>query len=319
MASSCFGGDLDSTFAYYTKANVAIRDKRLGLLNWFLMVAIFLYVIIYQIVLLQQYAKEGGVLGTVRLSLLEPELQYRAVEPPYCSGATNSSDPAYAFPAPGLYTYTNPDGVTSEGPQGACVYLDAVYSNGFGSPDASALLMPTRITVSQQSITPLPACQNVGYPTCAWNTTSQFIEYVPDASMFTLMVDHSMTSSLGGTLSRNSRQLSGKLVDSNGNQLDPCLAYYQKGYSCPSYVKIGQIGAADIFPLQSLLTAAGISNLDSGGGDGGGLANETIRLSGIVILVQLSYTNYFLSSYVGGSLLLGTSSFNSSFVEYFYR
>ena len=44
-----------------------------------------------------------------------------------------------------------------------------------------------------------------------------------------------------------------------------------------------------------------------------------LRYSGLVILLQLSYTNYYLWSYFGGTSLLGTGSWNGSRVDYFYQ
>ena len=212
-ARSVGTGD-DNTCAYYTRAQVAIRDKRLGALHYLLLTVIFSYVVIYQMVFLQQYAKEGGVIGTVRLSLQEPELRYRAASPPYCSGVRSSPDPAYSFPAPGIYAYADNDGSTVLGQQGQCTYLDAAYAQPFG-PEPNALLLPTRITVSAQGVTPLPDCEALALPTCKWATSSTTLQYVPDAALFTLMADHSMAAQLG-TLSRSTRQMVGALVDSGG-------------------------------------------------------------------------------------------------------
>ena len=72
------------------------------------------------------------------------------------------------------------------------------------------------------------------------------------------------------------------------------------------------------FPLQTLLDAAGIGSLDSAGGDIGGRANQTLRYAGIVVLLQLTYSNYYLPPLGGGLSSQGTGSFNGSQVRYSY-
>lgn len=51
----------------------------------------------------------------------------------------------------------------------------------------------------------------------------------------------------------------------------------------------------DIVPLRALLNAAGIKTLDEVSGTSAGVAGDTRRRSGVVLLVTVHYTNYCAS------------------------
>lgn len=109
------------------------------------------------------------------------------------------------------------------------------------------------------------------------------------------------------------------MVDELGAKIDPCAAYASRGRACPSFIKVGVDGFPDIIALQSLLDAVGVNSLDEIGGQRGGVANETLRFSGVIILLSISYSNFYLPATFGGSTLLGTNSLNGSRAEYSYR
>lgn len=117
-------GDPDLTFGYSTPAFVKIRDRRLGLLYYTLLILIALYIVVYQVIIQQGYRKEGVIFGTARLQLREPSQSFRVPDGsvPYCSGVnvTIPRTQGYSFPNPGVYSY---NGQLS--PQGQCVYFDA--------------------------------------------------------------------------------------------------------------------------------------------------------------------------------------------------
>ena len=104
-----------------------------------------------------------------------------------------------------------------------------------------------------------------------------------------------------------------------GHRIDPCAAYAARNFTCPSFVNVGSINAVDVLPLETLLSAAGVHNLDMGGGSGGGLPDESLRFSGIILLVQIEYTNFFLSDSSWPGDAPGTSSFDMDTVNYNYR
>lgn len=119
---------------------------------------------------------------------------------------------------------------------------------------------------------------------------------MPDLRFFLLSVTHGFTSTVG--ISRSGTRLNGVMLDQNNNAVDLCASYTSLSLPCPSSVGLtarSSDGLNDVIPLGSLLTAAGISYLDHlGGGSQGGVDGVPKRMSGIVLLVTIDYTNYFL-------------------------
>ena len=312
-------GDPDVTFGYATSSKVIIRDKRLGFLYYFLTLCILIWIGVYQLRYLQQYRKEAGVIATARTQLQAPS--NRTLAPAFCLGVNASTPPSdassYVFPEPGLYTYTGASGDGLKSPQGGCTYLDARFA--VSDPlENGALLLPTRVSIIEEVASPLPACAQLGQSTCTFSVLQTSLTYVPDAEWFTLLVDHSF-SALLGSMSKSSSQMEGSMVDTQGRTIDPCDAYTSRGRVCPDFVAVGRAGSPDIFPLQSLLDAVGLRSLDEVGGERGGRSNETLRFSGLILLLSISYSNYFLPATFGGSTLLGTNSFEPSLAKYSYR
>lgn len=96
---------------------------------------------------------------------------------------------------------------------------------------------------------------------------------------------------------KSGRFMPGSLVDGKGNPINPCNAYIQRGLPCPSVVSVGVSGAPDIVPVAALLEAAGVPSLDQAGSvdgqSGPGNAGQSLRYSGLILFVQITYTNYF--------------------------
>ncbi|RYG56570.1 hypothetical protein EON66_02585 [archaeon] len=320
--------DLDDVFAYTTPRTVRVRDRYLGLTKYTVMIGVFSYVIAYQLLAKQSYSAFGTIAGSVRLQLKEPSsiFRYPDGEAPYCLGGNASGSPLYSFPQPGMYKYNGPGGVVA--PQGVCQYLDARFA--VNQPvEVGAVFIPSRISVSQQSAIPSSACATLGHSYCTWNTTvPDTLNYVADVDMFTLFVrspraraypaclhrvrvptltvvrsycaralvrtmqiDHAFTASNG--VARSAYEMSGELLDSNGEPMDPCIAYTLKQLPCPYYVNVGKQDAKDIVPLRALMLAAGIDNLDTQTSNMTGL-NDTRRYDGVVIIINIYYTNYYL-------------------------
>lgn len=87
---------------------------------------------------------------------------------PYCLGS-NSSPPlsGYAYPPGGGYTW---GGGPSAYPQGLCQYQDAILA----IPDVflpGGAFVPTRLSLTPQTVSPLPACNQLENPTCKWAAT----------------------------------------------------------------------------------------------------------------------------------------------------
>ena len=152
---------------------------------------------------------------------------------------------------------------------------------------------------------PAPECDRQGLENCTWvSAGARNFSYVADVELFTLLIDHSFAApSLG--LSRTAAQMGGAIEGG----ADPCAAYAPYAAGCPPFVAVGVAGARDIVPIKALLNAAGIASLDQVAGTDPALANETLRYSGLVLLVNIDYSNRFVD----------TGSWNTSEVRYTYR
>ena len=260
--------------SYSTLRVVRIKDWRLGLSHLVLQAAVCAYLLFYTIVFAQRYRRLApDVVGSTRLSLRAPAAAY--ARPPaalaYCGAATPGT--------PGIAP--------------ACRYLDEV---GAVAPflEPGAMLATSRVTETAQTMAAGAACANASLPACVWSTVpgSAVVYFVAELEMFTLLLDHTMSASSVG-VARTAAQMAGRLVDAAGATLDPCDDYTDQGWTCDPAVKVGRVGAgADILPLRSLLRAAGVASLD----DVVPALNETRRYAGMVLVVTIEYSNFWLST-----------------------
>jgi len=215
-----------------------------------------------------------------------------------------------------------PKGVLQE--QGACAYLDARLA----IPDTmelNAMLLPTRTSIIAESAVPVANCSELGHTFCDWRTERNNVTYLADAGgcavgqggcvsvrctialpapcpvaeMFTLLIDHSFTVQTAG-VARASMEMEGVLLDRNAQPVDPCEAYRQprfRGMPCPSFIGVGNrsTGFNDIIAIRTLLNAAGIETLDEMAGRTPALAVETRRHAGVVLVLNIVYTNFLLA------------------------
>ena len=162
-------------------------------------VAIFVYIVVYQVILQQRYRLAGEaasgsrwlgrsrsgeppmtlrrtlsrpsppigtVFGSARLQLQEPNASVRmpAGQVPYCLGSNSSPPlPGYSYPPGGGYTWSG----GPSAPQGLCQYQDAILA----IPDVflpGGAFVPTRLSLTPQAVGPLPACEQLASPTCEW-------------------------------------------------------------------------------------------------------------------------------------------------------
>lgn len=303
-------GNLNDLLSYRTVRTVRIRDKWVGLTYYLIVLGILSYIIGYQIVYKQSYLKLSSTIGSGRLQLLRPGTEYRwgDGQPPYCINGTGSTFPLiasqYSFPSPGMYKF-NENGVTTT--QLPCMYfdeLDAVPQ----SLDPNALFVLTRLTTLNEDAVPALECETSGHSYCKWNTSSTTTSYISDVEMFTLWVDHAMVSpDLGMT--RTASQMGGVMLDHVGNKVNPCDVYTLFPSGCPPFIAVGVEGKRDIISLKTLLLASGISSLDQVSGTDDNLQNETHRYGGVVIVVNIDYTNHYTT----------TATLNTSEVSYTYR
>jgi hypothetical protein len=309
MGAACarISAGADDLFAYHTTRTLRIRDKRIGLTFIFIQLVILGYVT-YQLLYEKQYLKLSPVVGITRLQVLRPSLEYRWPDQaaPYCLGSTNTAPNSYVNGG-GNYKWLGPGGVAS--PQFPCGYWD----EAFAVPDdleTNAVFLTTRVTVTDEYVWPNDdgRCSQLGHSDCGYNkTTNSTTYFIADAEYFTIYIDHNMAA-VQANIARTSRSMGGSMVGPDNDPIDPCAAYAStsSGFNapCPSFINVGVPGTRDIIAVQTLLEAAGIASLDQVAGTDPDLSEQTLRDSGLVLLLQIQYDNFF--------------SFNSSNVQYTY-
>ncbi|KAI9187879.1 hypothetical protein H9P43_002270 [Blastocladiella emersonii ATCC 22665] len=266
--------DWDDIFAYDTFKVVRVRDRRLGLVYYSCSIAIAVY-ILYSIISQQLYLQREPVTGgSVRITIQPPPGVPGT--PDYCSKAPNG-----------------------------CVYYDGMQVTP--SNDLNGVIfVTTRVTVSNTTT----ASPNCGYGALnppsvdcipQIDRASSRTYYAANIEDYTLMVEH---TARGKSTSRSARN--GDLLGSLKSKTGSPIAVYVPTQSNAETTKLATAmvdGAAnrivarspsvagDVMTIRQLLDAADLSSLDVKSTAPGAGANETVRESGIVILVMVTYTN----------------------------
>lgn len=129
-------------------------------------------------------------------------------------------------------------------------------------------------------------CVDQNTPTCTYMTIGNpngTTFYVGNTEYSTLLVDFTASSgSLGVNVAASG--MPGKIVDQNGDALNPCDDYAVRGWPCESHVRVGVPGTRrDVMPIATLLRAAGINSLD----DVSPAIAETHRYAGLILSVSV--------------------------------
>ena len=300
-------GDLDLICSYSTSRTLLIRDKRLGITLYSIQGAILFYVVVWQLILSQVYMADSNFASVVRLQLQQPNQFYRwpSGKGPFCLGtsAIPSDYPTashYTIPSEGYYSYLG-----SALPQRHCQFFDE--TGAVPIPETDRMFVTTETRQTNQNVQEGTECTTVGSINCTFlpsysrnddNITRR--SFVADIEYFTLLIDHSMSAPLAG-ITRTVSQMEGSLLDKKGHIMDPCDDYLGFAMGCPTNetsgfdVALGRAGLPDIVPLATLLRAAGVTSLDLNAGLNGRDAEETLREAGIVLNLEISYTNFFFS------------------------
>lgn len=291
--------DLDDLFAYSTAKCVKIRDARLGILHYFLMLCIALYVVVYDLLYNLGYYKMTAAANTVRLTLQEPTNNCNPNKPkcqdafaplsslPYCCNSSCTTIGTYcSCPwSPGKQLYN-------------CTYLDG--------NDASTVretsIMVTSLTHqyletrNQSCFTSYP----FGANTCSkvWILDQEFLYYTASVESYTMLIDHSVimpsvgisatSTAMVGALYVNASgphpEIQSQLCDANPtavSSLDGPLTNSAPCYIPPNKTKDG----LDFFTLDVLLQSMGISLEDTA--DSG----ASTRYDGLVATLTIQYSN----------------------------
>ncbi|KAF9924959.1 cytochrome c oxidase subunit 1 [Linnemannia zychae] len=283
--------------SYETFKVLRVRDRRLGGLYRLFQATILLY-IASSIIFQQRYLKTENIInGAVRVTLKAP-VDGIATTPGYCKPSSSISHPSIPESAPPcLYWSSN----------------DVLYE-----PGVNGALITTRAQVTQygpfnnQSTSPQQNCDvNVPFaagcdPYSAPTTLLLPTSLVADIERFTLMLEHSIRGQASGVQLRSGNMEYGLLRDSESGQILKTFTD-QSRYVMDSTTKetVSQNGsnvtttatingnkmvhlAGDVMTVGEFLKAAGV-NLDDLSKAPSASVNETVRSSGVVVIVVIQY------------------------------
>lgn len=254
------GVDPDNLFAYSTLKIVTIRDRRLGMLHYLLQLGIFIYIIVWTIIIQRRYLLSEIPFGSIRSTLQEPAW-IDASTVPYCL----QQQPKYV----NRNNYN-------------CTYMLGRDSQ-YPPAEKDSIFVTTRI--KDIYLAPPPNCTSgvsaTGVPTdfaCAPSTTASSTTryYIAAVEKYTVYIEHAVYGQITDITATN-ENLKGTLTFNDGSE--------DLVFGPGSNVRKG---TGDVFAVDLLLKAAGISSLDS---DSTINAANTMRYDGLLVLVAINYEN----------------------------
>eukprot|EP00026_Physarum_polycephalum_P006133 Phypoly_transcript_06174.p1 GENE.Phypoly_transcript_06174~~Phypoly_transcript_06174.p1 ORF type:complete len:376 (+),score=27.30 Phypoly_transcript_06174:74-1201(+) len=248
------GLDYNNVFSYSTVKFVVIKDKRLGLIHHILQFAIFVYIVLYNILYEQRYLLFEPPYGNIRATLREPPDWTDASTLPYCHQNQSSYN---GFP--------NYD----------CAYITGI-DLPYPAAQENALLVTTRIKDTYYAIP--PNCSQQTNPATSFrcrpgkNITNLQRYYIADIEEYTIFMEHAIFGHLTDLVVSNA-DCNGKMLFRNGSK------------NAIIFKPDNRTG--DILPISTLLDAANIKSLDAPSGLG-----SSYRYDGVLIVVVITYKNY---------------------------
>eukprot|EP01062_Namystynia_karyoxenos_P022045 TRINITY_DN18434_c0_g2_i2.p1 TRINITY_DN18434_c0_g2~~TRINITY_DN18434_c0_g2_i2.p1 ORF type:complete len:470 (+),score=126.57 TRINITY_DN18434_c0_g2_i2:85-1410(+) len=266
--------DADDLFAYKTSRRIVIRDRKLGLIRLGIIIAIFVYVVIYEVVLRKGYLKKQDPVGFVRTSVRVGEVQAGL---PYCCSYTGCSEPAFG----------------GESGRLRCLDWDR---HGIVHPPGEefSVFVSTRVTVTDYAPVPRSCWLNESGSGCPpWRESTQRSYFVSSPETLSVMITHGVNGRGGGTVVSASEMVGAVLKGADGEagtalnfcgSTTPGVAHTNMGSSC---TEADRERPGDILTLGQLMAAAGLKDgLDVRPKSSAG----TYRYDGIVVLLFVEYT-----------------------------
>ena len=286
-----FGRDLDEVFAYPTVKFVSIRDRRLGLLKYFLTFCIVIYIAVVVLYGQGNFYDTTSVGGTVRFTLREP------TDPDMESCDSTDKGCRNDFTAVSNGSYCTQSDASYPGNKLLCEFYEhfgaEVTRNG-------ALLATTRMSTYEQT----KVCDSTTSDVCPilYNTTRSTRAYVNDIGRFTVAIDHSIVpdnTELGGIAeSQSSSDMNGFIyVKDNKHLCRHYKAYQQCSWfktpcreltdEVPCFIKPNTTDTGLDKVSVDMLMAAAQKNLDDMNEKG-----KTFRETGVQMLLYIMYFNF---------------------------
>lgn len=294
---------LNEWFSYTTTKSVTIRDFRLGIIHYSLLICIVIYIVVFQLWANLGYLKMSPVVNSIRLTLQQPTQKCNPNKPwcrdnfkplsqlPYCCAANSS---CVAGPKESCICDFQPGKLFNNYP---CTWLggdDAGIVQG-NSISVTTLTHEYHLRLNDTCFTNFPNATNE----CgkAWIVESDTLAFTADAESYTVLIDHSVTVP-GTRLALTSQKMKGLLEVQAGSKLQEKLCATSEGAvdsdvggqpttKAPCFVQPTMTpNGLDYFPLGVLLAAAGV-DLDTVSSEG----DTSVRYEGMIMNVEIFYTN----------------------------
>jgi len=185
-----WGSRADELLAYETPKIVRIRDARLGVLYYTLVLCILSYIVGYQIFYNNQHFERRDVVGTTRMTIQQPT-----------KGGCNPNDVGCSSDFPSLESlpyciqYAGNSSVVKTEHKGNCIFADQHTLSPYGML-GDVMLVPTRIDYMKEK----KGCQP--RPANDWTCDNEYevdsrptSNYIADIEEYTIMLAHSFKRS----------------------------------------------------------------------------------------------------------------------------
>jgi hypothetical protein len=242
---------LDDILAYQTVKVVTIRDARMGILYYSLMILLLAYIIGYLLIHKKDYALMQTPTGTITPTLINPQKDHErdATQLPYCNAS---------FKHPHMK-------------KKPCQFWDSLLVR-YPEAEHAALFVTTHVVNTTQK---RPANCNLGDFNCRYKNLSSSDFFLGNIEEYVVDIYYSVRANHVG-LSADSGDIPGSLMGPDG------MIPAHKGES------IGAQGQVDRMYVKTILKAAGIKSLDHPSPFN---SSETVRESGLILLVELEFSN----------------------------
>ncbi|KAJ9456603.1 P2X receptor A [Diplonema papillatum] len=304
--------DADDLFAYKTNRRVVIRDRKLGIARILIIVGLFMYVVVYEVIMQHGYLIKDVPIGFNTLSIRRGG--WDSVDPACCTGEGGWCDTKCVFPAAGGGTACEAQVDSAACVSNACEWVESSNETAFGSPrgrlrcvgwdrynavhpaaEEYSASITTRVTVSKYRELPVECRLNVSGSSCGdWEEQSREPYFTTGIEDMTIMMAHGVYGQEVERVVMAQEMNKAVLNDANDDvYLSFCGAGTAsgRGFRTDSAARCDaddKSRPGDIFSVRELLHAAGVETLDKLRSDGGS-SSDTLRYDGLVLLLIVKY------------------------------
>lgn len=289
-----FGYDCDDVFVYDAPKTIRIRDARLGLLQYVMMLLIASYIIVWQLIRGNSYLMYRSPTVSTRLSLQQPTIAKCNPKDASCHDAFRKvSDLSYCCTPKCTFkadnsscscpwrNFTNFRCQYVDGVGGAQIYPNDIVINTFRH----------EYTQERNGTCGQDGCVKL------WKTIGAQDRFMADIEDFTLLVDHAVQNQELG-IARTSREMEGWLLVNGTTELQQQLcsstnSSMTQPYNgrpttkAPCYIKPNETDkdGLDFFTVRTLMMAMGLT-LEGESFAGSG---HSLRYEGLTVTMKIHY------------------------------